>query len=89
MNADTPGEVTVKKHADAPEKAHQLLKRNVTCGDLVEAELPEEITPEGLSPKRQWYLYDNIRMHVPDPGDKDMTAPLPTAERPDSKRKSR
>ncbi len=89
MNADTPGEVTLKKHADAPEKAIQLLKRNVTCGDLIEAEPPEEVTPEELSLKRQWYLYDNIRMHIPDPSDKDMTAPLPTAERPDSKRKSR
>lgn len=88
MNADNPGEVTVKCHADAPSQTYQLLKGNVKCSDLIKSEQPREVTPEGLSPKRQWYLYDNIRMHIPDSEDKDMTAPLPTVKRPGAKRKS-
>jgi hypothetical protein len=85
MKADNPGEVTVKKYADSPEEKHQLLKPN-KCADLSQMELPKEITPEGLSAQRQWYLYDNIRMHIPNLEDKDMTAPLPEVERPTTKK---
>lgn len=81
INADIPGQVVVRKHADAPEEAFQLLKRNAKLEALIE-ERPPEITPEGLSPKRQWYLYDNIRMHIPDVESKDKTAPLPNVKRP-------
>ena len=82
MSSDNPGEVIVKKHADSPEEIYQLLKRNVKCCSLTQGDLPREIIPEGLSPERQWYLYDNIRVHIPSPIDKDITAPLPEIERP-------
>ena len=85
MSTDKPGEVTVRKYADSEEETYQLLKRNVKPGDLTHGRPPNQIFPEGLSPKRQWYLYDNIRMHIPDEGDKDITAPLPKVERPDEK----
>ncbi len=85
MSTDKPGEITVKKYADSEEETYQLLKRNVKPGDLTHGRPPNKLFPEGLSPERQWYLYDNIRMHIPDEGDKDITAPLPKVERPDEK----
>lgn len=85
MTADNPGEVIVKRSADSAEETCQLLIGNTKSGDLIRAGLPKEVVPDGLSPKRQWYLYDNIRMHIPDTKDKDMTAPLPKVERPDDR----
>lgn len=82
MNADNPGEVMVRKSVDSAEETYQLLRRDTEPDNLIQSDLPKEITPEGLSPKRQWYLYDNIRMHIPSPIDKDLTAPLPKVERP-------
>jgi len=79
--ASNPGEVTVRKNADAPEEIFQVLKQNAKLEALVEGK-PPEIIPEGLSAKRQWYLYDNIRMHIPDQVSKDMTAPLPNVKKP-------
>lgn len=87
MSADSPGEVTVRNSVDSAEETYQLLRSDTARGDLIQAGLPREITPDGLAPQRQWYLYDNIRMHIPNPIDKDMTAPLPEVERPKKQQK--
>ena len=84
MSSDRPGEVIVKRSADSAEETYQLLKRNVKSS-FSQMNLPEEIIPKGLSPERQWYLYDNIRAHIPSPIDKDITAPLPEVERSTNK----
>ena len=47
--------------------------------------LPKQLFPEGLSIKRQWYLYDQIRSHIPCEEDKDKTCPIPKAPRLSSK----
>jgi len=39
--------------------------------------LPEKLLTTGLSLKRQWYLYDQIRCHIPDENDKNQTCPMP------------
>lgn len=39
--------------------------------------LPNHLLPSGLSLKRQWYLYDQIRCHIPHERDKDQTCPIP------------
>ncbi len=84
MSSDRHGEVTVKRCADSAEETYQLLKRNVKSS-FSQMDLPKEITPKGLSSERQWYLYDSIRTHIPNPIDKDKTAPLPEVERPSGK----
>lgn len=38
---------------------------------------PEQLLPKRLSLKRQWYLYDQIRCHIPHESDKNQTSPLP------------
>ena len=43
-------------------------------------ELPEVITPRGLSADRQWYLYDEIREFCPGYC-QDVVCPLPEVER--------
>ena len=43
--------------------------------------LPNKLLPPGLSLKRQWYLYDEIRCHIPSQNDKNQTCPKPNAPR--------
>ncbi|CAJ0651307.1 4438_t:CDS:1, partial [Entrophospora sp. SA101] len=38
--------------------------------------------PIGLTPTRQWYLYDEIRDFVQNPIKKDIICPEPTVARP-------
>ena len=45
-------------------------------------QLPKRLQPQGLSPERQWYLYDQIRMFIPNSIDKDKTCPKPKINRP-------
>jgi hypothetical protein len=83
MDASNPGVVIAKRYVDSKQETFDLLKKNVDCSDLLDDSIhPKEITPTGLSPERQWYLYDKIREHIPDPDDKDATAPLPAVGRP-------
>lgn len=78
-----PGIVVVKKSVDEEEKAIQLLHDPTFQFDSKSlSELPEEIVPKGLSAERSWYLYDNIREHIPTTQDKDTTCPLPNVPRP-------
>ena len=52
-----PGEVFVKERANQSiPKQHRLLTAELTDGSF-----PTVITPSGLSPHRQWYLYEKIR----------------------------
>lgn len=39
--------------------------------------LPKRLLPAGLSLERQWYLYDQIRRHIPVESHKDQTCPRP------------
>jgi len=78
-----PGFVVVKKSVDGEELSVNLLKnhefrfkQNKLSG------LPAKINPKGLSVSRAWYLYDNIREHIPLEQDKDATCPLPKTRRP-------
>jgi hypothetical protein len=44
--------------------------------------LPEKLIPQGLSAERQWYLYDQIRMHIPNASNKDATCPKSSMDKP-------
>jgi len=77
-----PGFVFLKKSIEGDEIAVQLLKKEVPFGKNKKFRLPSKIIPKGLSLERQWYLYDQIRTHIPDEKDKNMTCPKPNQSKP-------
>lgn len=77
FNKEKPGEVIVKESIDGKEYIFNLLKNKEHRFDRV-IEKPSILIPNGLSIERQWYLYDNIREHIPNMEDKDKTCPLPS-----------
>ena len=85
MDSSNPGVVTAKRSIDSEPETFELLKTADYSALLDSSTLPKEVTPAGLSPERQWYLYDKIREHIPNPVDKDATAPLPAIKRPAKK----
>ena len=66
------GKDTKKRTDDTTEEPHDLLKEGATFDDP--DELPDVITPAGLSAQRQWYLYEKIREFCP-VTDRDCTIP--------------
>lgn len=81
--ANAIGEIYVKESAEAEEKSFNLLKHTVKSVDALKlGKGPLVHSPKVLSPKRQWYLYDMIRPHIPDEADKESTAPKPKGSRP-------
>jgi hypothetical protein len=86
MDSGNPGVVTARRYVDSEKETFELLKKTVDSSVLTDGSiLPKEVIPAGLSAERQWYLYDKIREHIPDPADKDATAPLPVIARPTKK----
>ncbi len=78
-----PGVVFLKTAIDGDETKVQLLKRDLPFGKKNRAfRLPSKIAPKGLSLKRQWYLYEQIRMHIPNEPDQNMTCPKPKKSKP-------
>ena len=45
---------------------------------------PDIIRPPGLSAKRAWYLYENVRQHCDGDVHKDSTCPKPSVPKPRS-----
>jgi hypothetical protein len=80
FNKTKPGEVTVKESIDGKEYTFNLLKNKKYRFKKI-TERPSILIPEGLSNERQWYLYDNIREHIPNEKDKNETCPLPKEEK--------
>jgi len=87
MNVQEKDSLILKERIDSEESIVALLKKEF---DINEEGLfigqPERLMPLGLSAERQWYLYDQIRMHIPDEVDKDMTCPKPKIEKEKSKK---
>ena len=67
----------LKKSIDGDETEVQLLKKEAPFGKNRAFRLPTKILPNGLSLERQWYLYEQIRTHIPRKQEKDMTCPKP------------
>jgi hypothetical protein len=76
------GVVILKKTVDGDETEISLIKRDVPFGENRSFRLPSKIIPKGLSLKRQWYLYEKIRIHIPNERDKDMICPKPKRPKP-------
>ena len=86
MDSSHPGVVIAKRYIDSEQETFELLKKTAEYSTLLDGSIhPEEVISAGLSPERQWYLYDKIREHIPNLADKDATAPLPAVERPTKK----
>ncbi|EDN68038.1 conserved hypothetical protein [Beggiatoa sp. PS] len=77
-----PGVVSIKRAIDGEETEIALVKRTIPFGKNKSFRRPSKITPKGLSLTRQWYLYEQIRMHIPNEPDKEMTCPKPKKTKP-------
>lgn len=77
-----PGMVQVKKTIDGAPREFNLLKKEFPFDVSIPPPLPKDIKPKGLSAKRAWYLYEQIRGHIPLVDDKEATCPLPKVEKP-------
>jgi hypothetical protein len=78
MEKHHPSMLFVKERKNSQEAAIKLAKDGCPLSNTLPPEtLPEQILPAGLSAKRQWYLYNQIRCHIPNDHDKNETCPLP------------
>ncbi len=82
FDSEQPGVIGVQLQSDNPTKWIKLLKEEWSPH---RDDVPDTISPKGLSVERQWYLHDSIRPFCPE-NDKDITCPLPSVERPGSRR---
>ena len=73
-----PGVVVCKDYSDSPCTPITSLKQPWTPKST---ELPPVITPSGLSPEREWYLFDKIRPFC-ERRYQDITCPMPDLELP-------
>ena len=71
FSSTNKGHVFARLKSDAPEIDFNLLKHEWSPTATV---LPEHLTPSGLSPARQWYLFHKIREFCPEEA-KDITCP--------------
>lgn len=86
---DEEGNLKVKEAVDGKEASIELLKKEFLADrENLFMDLPEELFPQGLSAERQWYLYDQIRMHIPDLKDQEATCPRPQADKPKKNKQS-
>ena len=74
--------LVVKEQKDSEEVKIELEKKKFPFNKPPK-ELPKQLFPAGLSLKRQWYLYDQIRCHIPSENDKNQTCPLPKKPKSD------
>ena len=76
FDSDYPGMVFFKEYADSEEASYQLLK-NPSVLPPPPADLPQPLSPPGLSYQRQKYLYENIRQFCAQDDRADLTCPMP------------
>lgn len=73
-----PSILVVKERKDSKKTKVDLRKQVFPFSkDQLPTKFPEQLFPTGLSLKRQWYLYDQIRCHIPYESDKNQTCPQP------------
>ena len=78
FHSTAPGTVLVREYSDSTEKNYQL-----TTDSFSPVELPEIITPPGLSLQRKWYLHNKIREFC-HPDTRDLVCPHPDLPQPRS-----
>ena len=81
MGDAKPGVVMLKTQVDSKEEAINIIKAPFNFRkDRIYP--PNRLYSAGLSDERQWYLYSQIRQHIPNERDKDATCPKPTCPKP-------
>ena len=78
VKSDKPDSLFLKEYGDSIEKEMKFRRDNWKPSP---EELPPITPPPGLSPERQWYLYDSIRQFCT-PQTKDKVCPFPDVSRP-------
>ena len=86
MSNTNPGVVTLKTDMDSEKEKINIIKTPFNFKNTREYP-PNCLHPVGLSDERQWYLYSQIRQHIPNEQDKDATCPKPTCFKPNPKQK--
>jgi len=83
IEQNAPSVIVVKELKDSKEIKVELSKKTFPFSKSQPPKrLPHQVFPKGLSLKRQWYLYDQIRSHIPCESDKNKTCPTPKNPRP-------
>jgi hypothetical protein len=77
-----PGIVELKTEIGGSSLEVSIYKKDVVFKKGKKYRLPLKITPNGLSLERQWYLYDQIRSHIPGEKEKNATCPKPRVQKP-------
>ena len=78
FSSTTPGSVVCKMELTAAEVTYKLIN-DIPNNETLQM-LPQVVKPAGLSPERQWYLYEMIRPLVPEYA-RDMLCPKPSCNR--------
>lgn len=84
MSSKNRGEINLKNNVDSKVTTLNLLNESdfPYSKKIKAAELPLTLKPKEMSAERQWYLYEQIRAHIPDAMDKDKTCPKPDVKKP-------
>ena len=85
IEENNPILINVKEQTNSEEIKIELAKKKFPFSKSLK-NLPKQLFSAGLSLKRQWYLYDEIRCHIPDETDKDKTCPCPTRPKSEIKK---
>ena len=75
FSSESPGCVYIKNTTDAKSEQKIKLLKDISWQPQ-KSSLPNEIVPDGLSVKRQWYLYEKVREYCPEEH-RDSVCPLP------------
>ena len=77
FDAESPGVIFTRQAQSDDEVTVNLLKKDVTVHNIKQAPMPPVLQAGGLTFKRQKYLYDEIRQHIPDDFKDDLCPPPP------------
>ena len=75
FSAQQPGVVVMKEFSDSVGTPYTMLSDNEWCP--LSDELPQVVSPAGLSLTRQWYVYRQIREYCKE-GTEDVVCPKPS-----------
>ena len=83
FSKDKIGSVEIRETVDGERRLIDIRKTKI-----MPIGFPREIISNGLSIERQWYLYEQVRIHIQDPDKQDDLCPKPMIPKPKSKKKN-
>ena len=85
ISSSNPDELMTKEAEDEPTLKPNIISNSSNVQDS--GHMPSQITPRGLTPERQWCLFDKIREFCP-AASIDITCPLLLVHQPSTLRPS-